>query len=297
MEHNSAVLRKLQQLTAAGTPCALVTVVRAVSPTSAKPGEKAVVTAEGAIHGWIGGGCAQPAVLGTVREALADGAARLIRISPGKGDQPQVAGITDFNMACHSGGTLDIFIDPLLPSPVVNLYGSAPVARHLAALAARMDLRVQVLAPGTTLADFPEAAAHHNAFPTPEDWPAPQWAVVATQGRGDRPALEAALQTAADPVAFIASPRKRDKLRDELRGRGVCPSRLQCIRTPAGVPIGARTPAEIALSVVAQLVQWRRGADSTPAAKAGAEDSGVATEPEAAPAARPETPSCCGGGV
>lgn len=290
MEHDNAVLEKLMQLTGAGTPCALVTVVRAVSPTSAKPGEKAVVTADGRIHGWIGGGCAQPAVLRTVREAVEDGVSRLIRVTPRKNAEPEVEGITDFNMACHSGGTLDIFVDPMLPSPVVNVYGASPVARHLVALATRMDFRVQVLAPDTQAGDFPEAARHHDAFSTPEDWPAPRWAVVATQGRGDRPALEAALATQANPVAFVASERKCGKLADELRGRGLCDGHLSRIRAPAGIEISARTPAEIALSVTAQLVQWRRSADGSSALAPATPALDNAERPK-----EPETQSCCGG--
>jgi len=118
MIETDAVLDKAAALKAAGAPFALVTVVRAESPTSAKPGAKAVVTADGEIEGWIGGGCAQPVVIKVVKQVLQDGQARLVRISPDR-DEVVAEGIMDFNMSCHSGGTLDIFIDPVVVRPAL----------------------------------------------------------------------------------------------------------------------------------------------------------------------------------
>ncbi len=123
---------------ASGRPCALVTVVRAEAPTSARPGDKAVVMPDGTIRGWVGGGCAQPAVVKTVRAALADGKPRLIRVAPAESKQRNLADVLEFGMPCHSGGTLELFIDPLLPRPQLVLIGP-PVeevgrgheARHL----------------------------------------------------------------------------------------------------------------------------------------------------------------------
>jgi xanthine dehydrogenase accessory factor len=126
---------------------ALVTVLSAQAPTSGKAGDKAVVMADGQIHGWIGGGCAQPAVLKTVRSALLDGQPRKIRISPSEESAERDLGeVLEFGMACHSGGTLELFIDPVLPSATLAVVGDSPVARALVSLAPRVGLRVAVVA-------------------------------------------------------------------------------------------------------------------------------------------------------
>lgn len=126
MTDTDDALTELARLRAEGTPCALVTVVRAIAPTSGKAGQKAVVTADGTIHGWIGGGCAQPAVTQSVAAALADGEPRLIRVAPPECAEKGQPGVVDFNMGCASRGTLDLFIEPMRPSPVVRIHGSAP---------------------------------------------------------------------------------------------------------------------------------------------------------------------------
>ncbi len=258
MSASDDALTELERLRAAGTPCALVTVVRAIAPTSGKPGQKAVVTSDGRIHGWIGGGCAQPAVTRSVADALDDGEARLIRVAPPECAEKGQPGVVDFNMACASRGTLDLFIEPMRPNPVIRIHGSAPSARHVAALAACVGFDVHVLAPGTDPGDFPQADRHAATYDLPEDWPTPNWAVVATQGQGDRKALAAALDASAAAIAFIASRRKRAHQIEHFAGKGYSDERLAAIHAPAGVDIGARTPEEIALSVVAQLVEWRR---------------------------------------
>ncbi len=258
MSTQDSVQRTLERLRAAGEPCALVTVVRAIKPTSAKPGEKAVVTPDGAIHGWIGGGCAQPAVIRSVAEVLADGEPRLIRVAPPESDEKGVPGVVDFNMGCASRGTLDLFIEPMPVAPVVRVLGAAPTARHLVDLAARVGFDVQAAAADTIPEDFPSASCHHPDWAVPADWPRVRWAVVATQGQGDRKALKAALDSPAEAIAFIASRRKRDHQLEALARNGYGQERLAAIHAPAGVDVGARTPEEIALTVVAQLVEWRR---------------------------------------
>lgn len=268
MSETDDALTELERLRAQGTPCALVTVVRAIAPTSGKPGQKAVVTPDGRINGWIGGGCAQPAVTRSVAEALDDGEPRLIRVAPPECAEKGQPGVVDFNMGCASRGTLDLFIEPMRWNPAVRIHGSAPSARHVADLAARVGFEVHVLAPGTEPGDYPKATRHAPHYDVAQDWPAPDWAVVATQGQGDRKALTAALDSSAAAVAFIASRRKRAHHIEHFAGKGYTDERLAAIHAPAGIDIGAKTPEEIALSVVAELVEWRRrgaGATSTQA--------------------------------
>jgi xanthine dehydrogenase accessory factor len=274
---SDTVLERAGALKAEGRPFALVTVVRCESPTSAKPGAKAVVDAAGNIEGWIGGGCAQPAVIDTVKKALKDGQARLIRISPTKGEAVE-EGVIDFGMTCHSGGTLDIFIDPVVPRPALLIIGASPSAQALASLAARAGFAVTAAFPDATSDLFPDALQVIDSLDVASlQDSAPAFVVVATQGKRDEGGLEAALATASPYIAFIASERKAGKLREYLKERGHDAQRVDAIVSPAGVEIGAVTFEEIALSVLAGLVKARRldgigggPVQATAAASAGA---------------------------
>jgi xanthine dehydrogenase accessory factor len=257
MTNNDFILEQAARLKAAGAPFALVTVVRCESPTSAKPGAKAIVNADGTIDGWIGGGCAQPAVIKTVKQALQDGQARLIRISPERSDDTE-EGVIDFGMTCHSGGTLDIFVDPVVNRARLLIIGASPAAQTLSGLAPRVGFAVTAAFPGADRELFPDADRIVDGFEGIE-LAAPGFVVVSTQGKRDEAGLEAALATGAEYITFIASERKADKLKQYLKERGHDHARVDGIVSPAGVEIGAETPEEIALSVLAGVVQARRG--------------------------------------
>ena len=258
MSSSEEVLDRAAELKARGIPFVLATVVRCESPTSAKPGAKGIVDAEGHISGWIGGGCAQPAVISVAKKALADGQPRLIRVSPTKGAQVE-EGILDFGMSCHSGGTLDIFLEPFGSQPSLLLIGASPAAESIAGLAARTGFNVFVAAAGVDASSFPDARQVIDGTNLAGlSCGAPDFVVVATQGKRDEPGLEAALATGAPYIAFIASERKAAKLRSYLKERGHDPARVDAIVSPAGVEIGAVTPEEIALSVLAGVVKARR---------------------------------------
>ncbi len=278
-----------------GEACVVVTVVRALSPTSGKPGDKAVVTADGTIHGWIGGGCVQPAIRRSAREILTTGEPRLIRVAPRDSTERGEEGVVDFDMGCASRGTLDLFVEPVAAAPVLRIHGAAPSARQLADLAGRVGLEVQVLAPGTDPAEFSGATRHAAEHVAPGDWSAARWAVVATQGQGDRPALEAALSGPAEAIALIASRRKADSLLATMAERGHAAERLAAVHSPAGLAIGARTPVEIALAVLAQVVQWRREGVAAPPGAASTATNAPASEPTTEAAAGGG--GCCGGGA
>lgn len=306
------VLATAQRLQQAHQPCALVSVLRVQAPASARPGDKAVVTADGISAGWIGGGCAQPAVLKTVRQALNDGRARLIRIAPAaEGEVRELDDVLEFGMACHSGGTLELFIDPLLPQARLVIVGDSPVAQALAGLAPRVGFEVSVVAPGADAGRFPDAAqliTHDEDVP-----PAPgAFVVVATQGRRDVQGLRAALAMQARQIHFVASARKAQVLRAALVEAGQDAAAVAAIVAPAGQAIGAQTPQEIALSVLAAVVAARRGsapetavapiaAPVAPAApvmaagKAGTAGSCCGGSAPAQPMAALPSP-CCGGG-
>src|SRR5277367_2429036 len=138
-------LSKAEELLAKDQPFAVAVVVRYQAPISGKPGNKAIIFPDGKMWGWIGGGCAQPVVIKEALKALADGQPRLIRISPSSSPEE---GIVDYTMTCHSGGTLDIFIEPVLPKPQILILGRSPVGQTLARLAKAINYSVSVVASG-----------------------------------------------------------------------------------------------------------------------------------------------------
>ena len=234
----------------------LATVVRAESPTAAKAGARALVFADGGMRGWIGGGCAEPAVLETARQCLQDGRARLIRVGP-SAPAASMLGITHFPSRCHSGGTLDIFIEPVKAEPALWIYGSSPLAGTLARLSAYLGFSVTAWVSSRDKPAVFKPQRHSEPETAPDDKRAPDFAVVATQGRGDLPALTAAIDAAAPYIGFIASRRKGKKIQQALLKNGVARAKVDGIRVAVGIDIGAETPQEIALSVLAALVAHR----------------------------------------
>ena len=285
------------RLQSADQPFALVTVLSAQAPTSGKAGDKAVVTPNGQIHGWIGGGCAQPAVIKTVRRALLDGQPRKIRIAPSdESAERDLGDVLEFGMACHSGGTLELFIDPVMPSAMLTVVGNSPVARALVGLAPRVGLRVAVVAQGAQAADFPDADTVLNsddAAGVSARLSSP-FVVVATQGRRDVQGLKAALALQPQGLWFVASARKASVLLDTLVTSGEDPAAVARIVAPAGEFIGAQTPEEIALSVLTSVVAARRGRESSaPASQAALTASMAASALTPSATAAAGSSSCC----
>ncbi|MGO4871568.1 MAG: XdhC family protein [Roseiarcus sp.] len=269
MEHISDVLELVPSLKAKGEAFALATVVRTVAATAAKAGAKAIIRADGSIsEGWIGGGCARGAVLKAARDALADGRARLISVQPpdvlqehGVSAGEEREGVRFAKNTCPSHGTMDIFIEPVLPRPQVVLCGSSPVAVAIADLARRFGFSVTVCAPAAEQSAFPEADRRIDDYSLPTSEDGERFIVVSTQSRGDEKALHAALSTDAAYVAFVGSRLKAQTLKTALAARGVDAGRLAALRSPAGLDVGAVGPDEIALSILAEIVAFRRGRD------------------------------------
>jgi xanthine dehydrogenase accessory factor len=262
---DDTLLDLMARLSREAQPYALATVVRTVAATSAKAGAKAVVTADGEIHGWIGGGCARGAVKRAALQALKDGEAHLISVQPQEAlDAGGVAageakgGVEFHRSACPSGGTLDIFVEPMLPRPQLVVCGASPVARAVADLAARSGFAVAVAALAEDQDDFPEAERRIEGFDLPQDVPGERFIVVATQGKRDGEALRAALATDTPYVAFVGSRRKAATLAARLKDEGLVADKVARLRAPAGLDIGAITPEEIALSIIAEVVELRR---------------------------------------
>ena len=282
-------------------PFALATVVRTKAATSAKVGAKAVIRADGSMVGWIGGGCTLGAVRKAAREALGDGRARMIRVRPDAeaGDAgPAEEGTEEVRNACASGGTIEVFVEPILPRPSLIVAGASATARALRALGKGAGFAVTAAALADDLEGIAEADEKLAGFDLSQSpRAATSFIVVATQGKRDREALEAALRCGAPYVAFIGSRKKAAELKAQLAARGVEAGRLAGVRSPAGLDIGAVTPEEIAVSVLAEIVQERRkaalaGLAWAPDAEAGdAEGGSVETR-----VVTPTASGCCGEG-
>ncbi|WP_193371617.1 XdhC family protein, partial [Pelagibius marinus] len=222
------LLDLMARLRGEARPYALATVVRTVAATSAKAGAKAVITADGEIHGWIGGGCARGAGRRAALQALQDGPAHLISVRPqealeagGVAAGESKGGVEFHRSACPSGGSLDIFVEPMLPRPGLVVCGASPVARAVADLAGRSGFAVTVAAMAEDLDSLPRADHHVAGFELPSAAPGERFIVVATQGKRDAEALRAALETETPYVAFVGSRRKAATLTARLRGGGV----------------------------------------------------------------------------
>ena len=262
------VMDLVAQMKAAEQAFVLATVVRTVSVTAAKAGAKAIIRPDGTVvAGWIGGGCAKGAVLKAAREALADGEPRMVSVRPENllaelgvkpGDTRE--GVRFASNLCPSKGTMDIFVEPVLPHPSLVILGASPVAMSLAAQAGRLGYHVTLAAPAADLSTAPDADMLIDSFRLGELHPAKRFVVVSTQGRGDEAALRAAVATEAAYHAFVGSRRKMAALRERLIGEGVAAAALDRVKAPAGLDLGAITPEEIAMSILAEItIERRRG--------------------------------------
>ncbi len=256
----------ISDLKASGEAFALATVVRTVSATAAKAGAKAVIRADGSVSGgWIGGGCARAAVLNAAREALADGAPRLVSVQPedlleahGVHAGETRDGVRFARNMCPSKGTMDVFVEPVLPRPELVICGTSPVAAALAELAGPLGFSRTVCAPAADQDAVAEADTRIDGFVMPGAPQGQRFVLVSTQGKGDEAALRAALSAQADWVGFVGSRAKAAALKAKLAADGIGAAALERIRAPAGLDLGAITPEEIALSILAEVVALRR---------------------------------------
>ncbi len=218
------VLAEAGRLAEQGTPFVLATVVGVERPASARVGDRALVTADGKLHGWVGGACTEPEVVRLALEALADGDVRRERIES----------------RCASEGAVEVLIEPQRPAPLLAVIGDSPAARTLREVAAVLKWRTTAVIEGA------EAV------------------VVASMGRGDEEALEAALASGAGYVGLVASAKRAAAVADELRERGVEDEALARVRSPAGLDLGPSAQEEIAVAIIAELVAWRHTRGPSP---------------------------------
>jgi xanthine dehydrogenase accessory factor len=254
---NRQILQLAQQLTSRGDPFVFATVVWRRSPSSGKEGGTALIQADGRIRGWIGGACAEPTVIREALRALAEGTPRLLFLGPPEELAARGRdGVVTVPIACQSEGALEVYVEPVLPQPHLVVVGRSPAVDTLAGLAKALGWEVVVVDDGGSASDHPAA----DRVVTTIDFDAAgvtegSFLVVATQGHYDEDALERAVATPAPYVALVASHRRAESVLGYLRDRGVPEEALARVRAPAGLDLGAVAHEEIAVAVLAQMVQ------------------------------------------
>ncbi len=246
-------LDKADQLSSGSEPFAMAMVVNRMVHSSGKPGDKAIIEKDGTLTGWIGGGCTRGIILKEASLALSDGKPRLIRISP-SGEQEDLPGVVSYRMTCHSGGMVEVYIEPVMPRPHIVIMGKSHVAMALSRIASAMHYRVTAISTNADKITFPDADEIYET--APEDViTASSAVIVCTQGENDELSLLSAARSDAQYLAFVASRKKANAVFGFLRENGVPMDRLKEINTPAGLDINAKLPEEVAISILAQIIQ------------------------------------------
>ncbi len=262
--HN-AFINKINEFKNSEVAYAIAIIVRRKIPSSGKPGDKAIITEDGHIHGWIGGGCTRGIVLKEALLSIKERKPRFVSISPSK-----IEG-TDENtkvyaMTCQSGGEVELYIEPVLPKPQIVIFGTSHIAKSVVKIAKAIDYQVDVVM----------SAADKNVFPEVDNVigikdldiskiKSSAYIVVCTQGEGDAEALKKALSIGSSYLSFVASRKKANAIYTEVRGMGATFDQLKTIKTPAGLDIGAKMPDEVAISILAEIIKhYRVATEITP---------------------------------
>jgi xanthine dehydrogenase accessory factor len=236
--NRSEVVVQAARLADEGKPYALATVVRVVRPASTRRGDRALVTPDGALSGWVGGACSEPIVVREALRSLADGEPRLVQIGPAGSGVGAPDDVVVAESRCASEGVVEVLIEPELPGPLLAVLGEGVAGRTLVQLARIVGWRV------TDELD-PDSA--------------PDAVVVATMGHGDEDALASALKAGVGYVGLVASARRATVVLEALGEQGIAEEDLARVRSPAGRDLGPSTQEEIAVAILAELVDWRHG--------------------------------------
>jgi xanthine dehydrogenase accessory factor len=237
------VLEEMGELTRRGEPFALATVVWRQSPSSSQPGARAIITAGGELHGWIGGACAEPVVIREAQQVMAEGTARLLLLgTPEQFGAAVPDGMTVIPISCQSEGALEVYVEPVLPAPHLVIIGDSPMARTLASLAGALGWRADLVRGP----EFTAGSADERSM-----------IVVATQGHDDEDVLQRAVAVRPAYLGLVGSRRRGATVLGYLADRGVPKDQLDRVRVPAGLDLGPTTHQEIAVAILAELVQLR----------------------------------------
>jgi xanthine dehydrogenase accessory factor len=243
MPNGTRILHAATQLADAGEAFALATVVWRQGPSSGKQGSRAIITADGELRGWIGGACAEPTVIREARAAIADGQPRLLLLGPAdKFGDAVPDGMTVVPISCQSEGALEVYIEPVLPAPHLVVVGSSPMAATLGQLAETIGWSVDLLAGRqfTAMSVRPQSMV-----------------VIATQGHGDEDLVSTAVLARPAYLGLVGSRKRGAGLLGYLADRGLPKDQLDRVHVPAGLDLGHTGHEEMAVAILAELVQLR----------------------------------------
>jgi len=267
------ILKQAGELERRGQEFALATVVWRQGPSSSQQGARAIITAEGELHGWIGGACAEPVVIREAQRVIAESTPRLLLLgSPDQFGTAIPEGITVVPISCQSEGALEVYIEPVVPAPHLVIVGRSPMAHTLADLARALNWRTELVAGE----DFTAAGVHEQSM-----------VIVATQGHGDEEAVEQAVAARPAYLGLVGSRRRGAAVLGYLTDRGLPPDQLDRVHVPAGLDLGHTTHQEIAVAILAELVQLRASGALAGAAGAAPARSTTAAAPESTSAPDP----------
>lgn len=248
-------LHTTQEFTKKNEPFAIAIVVRRDAPSSGKTGDKAVINKYGEIIGWLGGGCVNAILIKEAEDAMKTGKARLVKI--GKSLIPQKQdGVMEYKMTCQSEGTVEVFIEPVLSLPHLLVMGKTAIAKALVKMAKLAGYRVTGVAVDAKIDTFEQVDELITQINLEKvKTTAASFIVVATQGEQDEASLEHALKKEHAYIGFVASKKKKDAVFGYLMGAGIDEKKIAAIRSPAGIDINAKKPEEVAISILAEIIQ------------------------------------------
>lgn len=254
---NNELLKELELLKQKNETAALAQVVRREAPSSGKPGDRAIITKNGEVKGWIGGGCTKGIIIKEGLEAIKQNSPRLVKIQPDM-DTPEQNGVVNYKMTCMSGGSVEVYVEPIMPQTTIKIFGRSHIAKALCDIGKAAGFQIDVIT------NFNESDVFDNAdsLTTLDEYELKDlpndYVVVCTQGEDDAKHLLTAIKSNPKYIAFVASRRKANGIFMGLKSEGIGHDDLIKIKTPAGLDINAKTPQEVAISILAQIIENKR---------------------------------------
>ena len=253
------LINQISKYMGQGEEFAVAQVIWREAPSSGKPGDKAIILKDGTMIGWIGGGCVKGIAIKEAHEAIRENKSRLVRINPDEVNGEEDSNHKTYRMTCHSGGTMELFVEPITPNPQLIIVGKSNIARALSKLAIAANLRVNVLSNDVHQGMFPGVNNIHDRVDFSKiNIDQNTFIVVATQGEDDEESIRKALETSCNYVGFISSLRKSVKIKEYLEQTELSTNRINELKTPVGMDINAKLPEEIAISILAEIVELFR---------------------------------------
>lgn len=249
---------QIEKHLAQGSNFAIAQVIDRIAPSSGKVGDKALILETGELIGWIGGGCVRGIVVKEALDVIKSKRYRRVRISP-EGGSRETDTYKEYIMSCQSKGTVEVMIEPVIPQPEIIVIGKSNIARKLVQMAAAADFRVSVMATDADTQTFPNAnqVSGEVSFEAIRSIPNTH-IVVTTQGEDDELSVKKALQTSVTYVGFVASIKKSEDIRAYLKGEGISEERISQLRSPVGLDINAKLASEVAISILAEVIDHFR---------------------------------------